>query len=259
METVPLRTTVWRTVLVPGTLLHRVQATVFVRCQSARHTDHLDRSRGMTKKSDAGKSKDKGDRKRRRSLAAYARLQRAAALAASAADASLAVFELSASQLGVLETLDARGPVHQQEIARTLGRSKAQMTAIIDVLERRQLVRRERHATDRRFTTVHLTDEGRTLLASAAPVRADAVVNVMSALSGDQRARLSRLCRRVVRSLAPDEADRDTGDDDSGEDSPDDESADAPSDSNAALTVESAVGSDTPPVVAADAREAMGR
>lgn len=167
----------------------------------------------MTRKSDASRPRDKVQRKRRRALAAYARLQRAATLTATAADAAIASFGLSASQLGVLETLETRGPLHQQELARALGRSKAQMTAIIDVLEKRGLAVRERHPTDRRFTTVHLTEGGSVLLAEAMPVRADAVAEIMGVLSGEQRTRLGRLCRRLVKSLAPEEDARDTDDD----------------------------------------------
>jgi len=166
----------------------------------------------MTRKPDSPKHREKLERKRRRAVDAYTRLQRAAALTAAAADAALTPFGLSASQLGVMETLQARGPLHQQELARTLGRSKAQMTAIIDALEKRGAATRARHATDRRFTTVHLTESGAALLAESVPVRVDAVTAIMGALSGEQRTRLTRLCRRIVKALAPEEDERSGGD-----------------------------------------------
>ncbi len=147
----------------------------------------------------------KGDKKRRRALEAYSRLQRAAALSSARVDQAVNTFGLSASQLGVLDVLADRGSLHQQELVRALGRSKAQMTSIVDTLEKRGAVRRERHATDRRFMTVHLTDDGRTLLEQAAPVRADAIITLMRELTGEQRARLARLCRRLIRVLAPEE------------------------------------------------------
>ena len=121
----------------------------------------------------------------------------------------------------MLEVLDDRGSLHQQELVRALGRSKAQMTSIVDTLEKRGAVRRERHATDRRFMTVHLTDDGRALLEQAAPVRAEAIVALMRELTGEQRGRLARLCRRLIRVLAPDEDER-GGDDDADADGPDD-------------------------------------
>ena len=163
----------------------------------------------------------KGEKKRRRALDAYSRLQRAAALSAARVDDAVQVFGLSASQFGVLDTLNTRGSVHQQELAEALGRSKAQMTAIIDALEAKSLVRRERHATDRRFMTVHLTLDGRNMLANASPVRTAAIVELMSELTGEQRARLARLCRRLLRVLDPSE--EEDVDDSSAEESEDDD------------------------------------
>ena len=149
----------------------------------------------------------KGEKKRRRALEAYSRLQRAASLSAARVDQAVNSFGLSASQLGVLDVLADRGSLHQQELVRALGRSKAQMTSIVDTLEKRGAVRRERHATDRRYMTVHLTDDGRALLAEAAPVRAVAILGLMRELTGEQRSRLARLCRRLIRVLAPEEDD----------------------------------------------------
>lgn len=150
----------------------------------------------------------KGDKKRRRALDAYGRLQRAAGLAAARVEAAVHPFGLSASQFGVLDTIDTRGAVHQQELAEALGRSKAQMTAIIDALESRGHVRRERHPSDRRYITVHLTESGARVLQDAAPVRTAAIIDLMSELTGEQRARLARLCRRLLRTLDPAEAQR---------------------------------------------------
>ena len=154
----------------------------------------------------------KGEKKRRRALDAYSMLQRAASMASAQVEQAVHPFGLSASQFGVLETLQSRGPVHQQELAEALGRSKAQMTAIIDALEARGWARRERHATDRRFISVHLTDDGRDVLVSTAPARSDAIVAIMAELSGEQRARLGRLCRRLLRVLDPDQANASTDD-----------------------------------------------
>ncbi len=154
----------------------------------------------------------KGEKKRRRALDAYSMLQRAASMASVQVEQAVHPFGLSASQFGVLETLESRGPVHQQELAVALGRSKAQMTAIIDALEARGWARRERHATDRRFISVYLTDDGREVLVSTAPARSDAIVAIMAELSGEQRARLGRLCRRLLRVLDPDQANASTDD-----------------------------------------------
>jgi MarR family 2-MHQ and catechol resistance regulon transcriptional repressor len=177
----------------------------------------------------------KGEKKRRRALDAYSMLQRAATMASAQVEQAVHPFGLSASQFGVLETLQSRGPVHQQELAEALGRSKAQMTAIIDALETRGWVRRERHATDRRFISVYLTDDGRDVLALTAPARSDAIVAIMAELSGEQRARLARLCRRLLRVLDPDQANEpaDETTDQTPDDAPDETAADDDDDDDA--------------------------
>lgn len=174
----------------------------------------------------------KGEKKRRRALDAYTRLQRAASLSSARVDQAVNTFGLSASQLGVLDVLAERGSLHQQELVRALGRSKAQMTSIVDTLEKRGAVKRERHATDRRFMTVHLTDDGRALLEEAAPVRAEAIVTLMRELTGEQRGRLARLCRRLIRVLAPDEDDRSQPDDEEGAAAESDSDDDEPTPAN---------------------------
>jgi MarR family 2-MHQ and catechol resistance regulon transcriptional repressor len=177
----------------------------------------------------------KGEKKRRRALDAYSMLQRAATMASAQVEQAVHPFGLSASQFGVLETLQSRGPVHQQELAEALGRSKAQMTAIIDALETRGWVRRERHATDRRFISVYLTDDGRDVLALTAPARSDAIVAIMAELSGEQRARLARLCRRLLRVLDPDQANEpaDETTDQTPDDAPDETADDEDDDDDA--------------------------
>lgn len=145
----------------------------------------------------------KGDKKRRRALDAYDRLQRVATRSALRVEDTLQAHGLSTSQYGVLNALVSGGPTHQQELASALGRSKAQMTAIIDLLEERALVRRVRQSGDKRYITIHLTDAGTALHAAVTPSRDAAIVGVMSALSSQQRARLSRLCRRLLRAIDP--------------------------------------------------------
>lgn len=145
----------------------------------------------------------KGERRRQRALAAYALLQRAAGLAAARVEAAVHPHGISSSQCAVLEALATHGPQHQQELATRLGRSKAQLTALAEALEGKGLVHRERHATDRRFMTVTLTDAGRTLLAAVEPARAEAVTALMALLPGKQRGRLAKGCHRLVRALTP--------------------------------------------------------
>lgn len=139
----------------------------------------------------------------RRALDAHASLQRAAALAAQAVERALVPHDLTSSQVGVLDVLAQRGPVHQQELAETLARSKAQMTAILDALERRGMVRRERRTDDRRFIRVELLPAGIELLNAAQPARGAAALETLRGLDAKQRRRLAKLTRRLARALLP--------------------------------------------------------
>ncbi len=160
----------------------------------------------------------KGDKKRKRAVEAYDRLQRAAFRSALSVEATLGAHSLTSSQYGVLHMLVTSGPTHQQDLASSLGRSKAQMTAIIDALEGRELVRRERQTDDKRYITIQLTDSGRDLYAEAAPNRDRAIVDVMSELKGAQKSKLARLCAKLLRSLDPDSRDEGSTDEEGGDD-----------------------------------------
>jgi DNA-binding MarR family transcriptional regulator len=72
---------------------------------------------------------------------------------------------LTLSQYSLLESLGDGGPARVSELAAQAGVTPSTATRILDGLERRGIVSRDRLATDRRAVAVSLTAEGRTLLA----------------------------------------------------------------------------------------------
>ena len=72
--------------------------------------------------------------------------------------------ELTPSQFGVLESLYHLGPMSQGEISVKILRSTGNMTLVLDNLEKRGWVRRERDANDRRKVNISLTEEGREVI-----------------------------------------------------------------------------------------------
>ena len=56
----------------------------------------------------------------------------------------MAAFDLTISQFGVLEALYHKGPLCQRDIAAKILKSTGNITMVIDNLEKRELVRRER-------------------------------------------------------------------------------------------------------------------
>jgi MarR family 2-MHQ and catechol resistance regulon transcriptional repressor len=109
----------------------------------------------------------------------------------------MAAADLTVSQFGVLEALFHKGPLCQRDIAVKILKSTGNITMVIDNLERRGLVRRERAAEDRRYLTIHLTEAGEKLIAEVFPRVAAAIMKEMSILTGTEQEELGRICRMI--------------------------------------------------------------
>ena len=140
-------------------------------------------------------------------LDAYIKLMRAADSVTTRLNRLLAENHLTISQFGALEALFHLGPMGQTEIGAKLLKSSGNVTMVVDNLEKRGLVRRERGSADRRCVTVHLTEEGRALISRIFPPHAEAIRIQMGALSRSEQQELARLCRRLGRTAAGLEAD----------------------------------------------------
>jgi DNA-binding MarR family transcriptional regulator len=81
-----------------------------------------------------------------------------------AVDSRLRAWNLNQSQGAALLVLERHGPQRMSHLARFLLQQTQTTTDLVDRLERRTLVRRIRHATDRRVVLVEITDDGRNLL-----------------------------------------------------------------------------------------------
>ena len=138
-----------------------------------------------------------GTRDEVRALNTFIKLTRAAESVAARLSGGLTDAGLTESQFGALEALYHLGPLHQRELGAKLLRSSGNVTMVVDNLEKRGLVRRERGVEDRRFVTVHLTDAGRRLIARLFPVHAARITAEMSALTPAEQDELGRLCRKL--------------------------------------------------------------
>ncbi len=105
--------------------------------------------------------------------------------------------DLTPSQFGVLESLYHLGPMCQGEVSAKILRSTGNMTLVLDNLEKRGLVRRERDADDRRRVHVMLTEAGREVISRILPHQIAAIVDEMSILTAEEQATLGRLCRKL--------------------------------------------------------------
>ena len=136
-----------------------------------------------------------------RALNTYVKLMRATESVTARAHRQLSAFGLSFSQFGVLEALYHLGPMSQSEIGQKILRSSGNITMVIDNLEKRRLVRRERDTSDRRIFIVHLTDEGQKLIRKIFPPHAALIAGELSVLNATDQMKLGNLCKKVGKGL----------------------------------------------------------
>ncbi len=91
-----------------------------------------------------------GDERIRRALDVYIKLSRARKVMGDRTSTLLAEYGLTESQLGTLEALFYLGPMCQSEIGEKLLVTGGNMTLVVNNLEKRGLVSRQRDPQDRR-------------------------------------------------------------------------------------------------------------
>ena len=105
--------------------------------------------------------------------------------------------KLTLSQFGVLESLYYLGPMCQKELGTKILKSTANITTVIDNLEKRNFVKRVRQKEDRRFITVNLTEKGKSHLEKIMPLHLAEIFRRMEILSVDERKNLHTLCKKL--------------------------------------------------------------
>jgi DNA-binding MarR family transcriptional regulator len=110
----------------------------------------------------------------------------------------LAPLGLRTPHYGILMHLSTEEGQTQQQLADSLGVHRNAMVSLIDELEGRELVRRERDTRDRRAHHIHLTDGARALLADADTVVDGLEHEIFAEFSDEERARLVALLRRAA-------------------------------------------------------------
>ncbi len=130
-------------------------------------------------------------------LNSYTKLMRAAESVTNRTSRTMGEANLTISQFGVLEALHHKGPLCQRDIASKILKSSGNMTLVIDNLEKRQLVRRERDPQDRRYFTIHLTEAGTELIKMVFTRVQTSILQEMSILSDEEQQTLGRLCKKL--------------------------------------------------------------
>jgi MarR family transcriptional regulator, 2-MHQ and catechol-resistance regulon repressor len=139
----------------------------------------------------------KGCEEAERALSAYINLIRASDSIASKASAQVEQSGITLGQFAVLEALHHLGPMCQHTLAKKLLRSGGNITLVVDNLEKRGWVRRERQKDDRRMVQIHMTPKGARLIAKIFPEHAAAITKIMSELTKNEQEELRRIAGKL--------------------------------------------------------------
>jgi len=132
-----------------------------------------------------------------RALNTYTKLMRASESVTGRTSRPMLAAGLTISQFGVLEALYHKGPLCQRDLAAKILKSTGNITMVIDNLEKRGLVRRERDNLDRRYLTVYLSDTGAALVAEVFVEVEASIVSEIGVLSENEQEQLGALCKKL--------------------------------------------------------------
>ena len=107
-------------------------------------------------------------------------------------------FGLRKVEYSLLMLLLANGPMVPKRLARTLTLSNPNLTLLLDRLQERGLIRRERNERDRRSQNIVLTDAGLALARDAAAAAQPMERELLDRLSAAERAMLIELLRKAA-------------------------------------------------------------
>lgn len=112
--------------------------------------------------------------------------------------ARLAPLGLNVRQFGLLSVLATEGPRSQQALGEWVRLDRTTIVALVDSLEERGLVRRERNPEDRRAYLLKLTPEGRGLQRRGQAVMVDAEEELLASLTEEERDELRALLTKAA-------------------------------------------------------------
>lgn len=114
---------------------------------------------------------------------------------------------LTAPQLLLMRTISRAGEASISEIAEAVSLSQATVTSILDRLEKRELLYRQRSELDKRKVHIVLTDAGLTMLANAPEPLQENFVRQFNALQDWEQAMIISSLQRVAHMMDADSID----------------------------------------------------
>jgi DNA-binding MarR family transcriptional regulator len=111
----------------------------------------------------------------------------------------VAVLGITPPHAGILRMIASMPECSQQQLAERLGILPSRMVLLIDELDEKGLVKRQRSATDRRNYELQLTAKGRKTLEKMLLLAGEHEATLLAGLTADEHATLAKLCQKVAK------------------------------------------------------------
>ncbi|MEH0875078.1 MarR family transcriptional regulator [Pectobacterium cacticida] len=106
--------------------------------------------------------------------------------------------EITPLQYGLLTVLNTQSGLDQTALSEELGADRTTLAATIELLEKRQLLKREMHYSDKRRKVVNITLKGRRLLTKTQQQMHEAQLRLLAPLSAHERQQFLSLMKQLV-------------------------------------------------------------
>ncbi|WP_186429710.1 MarR family winged helix-turn-helix transcriptional regulator [Clostridium sp. BSD9I1] len=110
-------------------------------------------------------------------------------------------YDITAEQWAILIELYNDEGINQKELAKRCFKDTAALTRSLDILERRDIIKREKSSNDRREFLIFLTINGRKLVENLLPMVLEVRKRITSVLSEEENNMLSSLLQKLIKGL----------------------------------------------------------
>ncbi|HEY6277381.1 MAG TPA: MarR family transcriptional regulator [Streptosporangiaceae bacterium] len=124
-------------------------------------------------------------------------LFRASQISLATANQMLSPTGLSARHVGILTMVTELGPMTQKALGNALGIDRTTIVTLLDDLERKGYVIRQRHPRDRRAFLIHPTGPGRDAKTAAVRILDEQQRRFLAPLTAAERRQLATLLKRL--------------------------------------------------------------
>ena len=111
-------------------------------------------------------------------------------------------FDITMDQLAVLEMLEVCGEMNLTELSHKLGKQNANITRIVDKIEKRNLVSRRHIDEDRRAYILTITKKGVKLYKDVIPIVVQTNKETMSCISRETEAEMIVTLKTIIKQLS---------------------------------------------------------